>query len=151
MKIKFIYIIGVEGCGHHGFLPIVENTIKSSLKDKANLYSRWSELRKVFDRIWLAKNPLINMLGKFQLDRLFVRLKSAQLMLDDAVYILEGNSFPSKDRRTPDGGWNLYQLYERVRRYSEVYLIVLNRDPIATTFSHKDWDGGLKALRSMPK
>ena len=144
MKTKFIYIIGIEGCGHHGFMPIVENIISSSLNDEANLYSRWGELRKAFDRIWLAKNPLINMRGKFQLNRLFVRLHTKKSIRDDAVYILEDRSFPSKDRRTPDQGWNLYELYERVRRHSEVYLIVLNRDPIAATFSHKDWDGGLK-------
>ena len=144
-KIKFIYIIGVEGCGHHGLSPIVENLIRSSLNESADFYS-WEKLRKAFNWIWLNKNPVVNILGRFlvKYTLLVLKLYASRPKGSDTVYILENNSFPSGEIRTVAQGWNLFQLYELVRHHAEVCLIVLNREPIAATFSHKELDRGFR-------
>ncbi len=122
----------------------MRNLIQSSLNQPANLYSRDQKLRNQFNRIWLSNNPLKNLLGKFQTKQLLRKMKRHSSNVDDCVYILEDNSFPSDTNRKVGQGWDLFKLYGLIRQFAEIRLIVLNRNPIAATFSHKDWDGGFR-------
>ncbi|MEM8489086.1 MAG: hypothetical protein AAF564_26305, partial [Bacteroidota bacterium] len=140
----FVYIIGIEGCGHHGFMPVVENLVGASLSDPTHMQSRWQAIRKAFNNIWLHPNPFVKRWGKSQLKRLLKRIAKQDGGQDQTFYILEDNSFPSGDIRTVGAGWDLQELIALVEPFADVHLISLNRHPIAATFSHKDWDGGFR-------
>jgi len=59
MSLKFTYIIGVEGCGHHGLCPLVHIATTRSHEVRelgGEVYSRWTPLREVFSALWYAQH-----------------------------------------------------------------------------------------------
>ena len=142
--IKYVYILGVEGCGHHGFFPAVVNLIENSNPDRSIVYKRWKRLRNIFNEIWIDRNSASYDKGVAEIDRLMKKLLTKAQSENGVIYIIEDKSFPSSSIRDARKGWNLVELFQLMQQYAEVYLIMLNRDPIASTFSHMNWDGGFR-------
>ena len=124
----FIFIVGCEGCGHHGLEPVIETAINNS---GANLYFKWGPLRNIFNELWYAKKQVT---------------ENARQILSkiENTYIFESNSFPAFNFRTVDAQWDLEEMTNLLRPYAKIRYLVLHRDPIAMAFSHKDFDGGLR-------
>jgi len=127
LDVQFIFIVGVEGCGHHGLFPVIETALKSSNQAKgrkAQVFTRWPPIRQLFELmqhgVELAHNT-----GSRQ-------------------FVVEDNSFPSHMNRDPARQWDIVEMVDLLSPYADIKILALYRDPIATTFSHAEWDGGMK-------
>jgi len=152
-KIKFIYVIGVEGCGHHGFYPMLTTSIAAYEKARCEkhlappMLGRWGALRRLFNKLWYDATPLAPTERRrvlLELDLLMKRVASLADASPAPAYIVEDNSFPSSVYRSTSRQWDLLELREIMAPYVATYFIALYRNPSAATFSHPEFDGDLR-------
>jgi len=150
-KIKFIYIVGVEGCGHHGLIPVVHkalNSYKNSGNENITVHVHWTKLRDIFHKLWSFSGYLpfdINRgINKRKTEKTVKDLNDKALKMNKVHFILESRSFPSDRYRRCFNQWNIKEMADIFKPYADIFYLVLHRDPIAMTFSHKDFDGGLR-------
>ena len=144
---QFIFIAGVEGCGHHGLFPVIETAIKSSIQLKSNeskVFSRWPPIRELFNALWYSQ-------ALTPQHRQMIRMRIVELMQHGVKlahntgcrqFVLEDNSFPSGINRDLRWQWDIVEIVELLSPYADIKILALYRDPIAMTFSHEEWDGG---------
>jgi hypothetical protein len=147
MSLRFTYIIGVEGCGHHGLCPLVHTPSTHSREVRelnGEVYSRWPPLREVFSALWYTQHQTTaqRLAAREQIKGLMVALKERAKQIDSTIFVIEDNSFPSADKRSILLQWDIVEMTELVRPFAEITYLVLYRDPIAMTFSHPEFDGG---------
>lgn len=49
--IQFIYVVAVEGAGHHGLVAVLQRALESAGSDFAFVRVRWSTIRKAFAEV----------------------------------------------------------------------------------------------------
>lgn len=147
-KLIYIFVAGVEGCGHHGLNPVISNAFSHSrlVRDSGGEVIRNKRrLKRIWNWYWCYDHPLgfTRPLVRTMINRFF-RLERKKSRSNDQVRIvIEDNSFPAGDHRDPDKQWNIVEMVDMVRPYAdEIYLIGLYRNPIAAVFSHPELDGG---------
>lgn len=146
-KVSFIYVVGVEGCGHHGLSLIIENAIKNFKEtsgEKVIVYRYLPKLRDIFCEFWYSTDYTPFDVKRDIIKEIFKESFHKKLETECKYFILEDNSFPSELRRGLDKQWDLEEMTELLRPYAKIHYLVLYRDPIAMTFSHKEYDGGLR-------
>lgn len=148
MPLRFTYIVGIEGCGHHGLCPLVHIASTRSrevLELQGEVYSRWPPLREVFSALWYTRHQSMTRreVAREQVRGLMNALEERTKQIDSTIFVIEDNSFPSADKRSVSLQWDISEMYELIRPYAEISFLVLYRDPVAMTFSHPEFDGGL--------
>ena len=146
--LKFVFVVGVEGCGHHGLIPVISSALKHSHNKDNNVVACYHDkrfLKYLFDWYFYAKplkftRPLVKIIINC-----FFRIARHKSYKNNQIrFIIEDNSFPSGNNRDPNKQWNIIEMMKVIRPcVDEIYLIGLYRDPIAATFSHPNWDGGM--------
>lgn len=58
-------------------------------------------------------------------------------------FVIEDNSFPSGMNRDLARQWDIVEMVKLLKPFADIKILALYRDPVATTFSHEMWDGGL--------
>jgi len=150
-RLQVTYVAGVEGTGHHGFMPMLLYAAVRAFG--SGVLAWWRSLREVF-----LYTPVRQR-----------RAKLATLLanMDVAAYphiIFEWCSWPfgeefrerwcqgcqdarglSREERSGNPG-NSVDLLEFVDLFSEhgdVRVLVLHRNLVSSSWSHREWDGGL--------
>lgn len=121
------WVIGLEGCGHHGLGPVA----KQALSKTCTKYVRSS---RPLSRILEDPNPA----------QLSLRLSNffESAPAQSTHYI--DTSFPyGHVRRKLSDQKDIVAIYHELIKHRAVKLIHLVRCPYNTTNSHPDWDGGL--------
>lgn len=154
MSLKFIFIAGVEGCGHHGLLPVVDTAIRASVQangDDSKVLTRWPMLRELFNALWYTQSLASQQQQHIRnrLDELMLHGVALANSTGCSQYILEDNSFPSGMNRCLSRQWDIVEMTELLRPHAEIRFLALYRDPIAMTFSHPEFDGGLRKHAKM--
>lgn len=150
---KAIYVAGVEGTGHHGFMPLL-------LYPAVRQYGKavlawWRSLREV-----LLKTPPAD--RRAQLGKLLGSMRASSG--EDAPVIFEWCSYPfgEQDRGrwaagcldpealareegsgNPGNSVDLREFVQLFKEHADVKVLVLHRSIVASAWSHKDWDGSL--------
>lgn len=153
-RLKIIYIAGVEGTGHHGFMPLL-------LYPAVRQYGRrvcawWRSMREV-----LLKTPPAE--RKAKLNKLMTAAKVGDAEHGPLV-IFEWCSYPfgeeHRDRwargiqdtealkreelsGNPGNSVDLREFVELFQDYGDVRVLVLHRGLVSSAWSHKEWDDGL--------
>lgn len=147
-KLTYIFVAGVEGCGHHGLNPVISTALAHSREvvDSGGAIVRDKHrLKRIFNWYWCHRHPFgfTRPLVRAMINRFFRAERRKSRKNGQVRVVLEDNSFPAGKYRHPDRQWNIVEM---VRPYAdEIYLIGLYRDPMAATFSHPGFDGGLEA------
>lgn len=148
-KLKYIFVAGVEGCGHHGLNPVIANALKNSQEIRRTngvVITNKRRLKRIFNWYWCKSHPIpfTKIMVTAMINRFF-RVERRKTRKNNHVrIIIEDNSFPAGTNRDLNKQWDIIEMMELVRPYAdEIYFIGLYRDPIAATFSHKGFDGGL--------
>lgn len=156
-KLKYIFIAGVEGCGHHGLNPVISKALAHCTEVTASngvIVRDKHRLKRIFNWYWCYRHPLAftRPLVRAMIERFF-RVEHNKSRANNQVRIvIEDNSFPAGKHRHPDYQWSITEMVAMVRPHAdEIYLIGLYRDPIAATFSHPHFDGGLEAHAEVVK
>lgn len=144
-KFVFIFVAGIEGCGHHGLNPVISRAYEHH-DPKATVLREWRKFKSACNRLWCKTHwlPFSRQLARKRLQRIFAAQARLAKQRGELRLLIEDNSFPAGKHRDLERQWRLDELYELVRPYAdEVYFFGLYRHPIASVFSHKEWDGGL--------
>lgn len=149
MDVQFIFIVGVEGCGHHGLFPVIETALKSSNQAKgrkAQVFTRWPPIRQLFNALWHSETltPQQRQIIRSQIAELMQHGVELAHNTGSRQFVVEDNSFPSHMNRDPARQWDIVEMVDLLSPYADIKILALYRDPIATTFSHAEWDGGMK-------
>ena len=147
-KLKYYFVAGVEGVGHHGLNPVLKATFKSSQQIKETngvVITNKKRLKRVFNALWCHENPswITKKWAKWYSRYFFDKQKKIALKNNQVRIIIEDNSFPAGIYRNPERQWNLQEMIEIISPYADIYFIGLYRDPIASTYSRQNIDGGL--------
>lgn len=147
-ELKFYFVAGVEGVGHHGLNPVLEKSLATSQQIQETsgcVITNKKRLKRVFNALWCHDNP--SWIVKKWADwysHFFFRKEKEQALKNQQVRILiEDNSFPAGGYRNPDRQWDLQQMINIVSPYAQIRFLALYRDPIASTYSRQNMDGGL--------
>jgi hypothetical protein len=149
-KLIFIFVAGVEGCGHHGLNPVISDAYAHSTKLHASngaVVREWRALKGACNWLWCRPNimGLTHAMARRRLTSLIAEQARMAREQGQVRVVLEDNSFPAGKHRNIARQWRIAELCEIVRPYAdEIYVLGLYRHPIASTFSHKDWDGGME-------
>ena len=147
LDVQFIFIAGVEGCGHHGLFPVIETAIKSSIQaegSESKVFPRWPPIRELFNALWSSRSVTPQ-------QQQYIRMRIGELMQHGVKlahstgcrqFVLEDNSFPSGMNRDLAWQWDIVEMVELLKPYADIKVLALYRDPVAMTFSHEEWDGG---------
>ena len=121
------WVIGLEGCGHHGLHPIANQALSAT-------YSKYAGVLCPVNRIIEDPDPT-------QLNsRLASYFEKASAQSTHYVDV----SFPyGHVRRKLTDQKDIITIYHEFIKYRDVKLIHLVRCPYNTTNSHPEWDGGL--------
>ena len=151
-RLRFVYVIGVEGCGHHGLYPVLAAAIAAHERARCGeaplppMLGRWGPLRRIFDALWYEAPDAARRRALLdELDALMERVRVGAAGSPGTAWILEDNSFPSGDHRSTARQWDVADMAEIMAPHADVRFIALYRDPRAMTFSHPDFDGGLRS------
>ena len=133
---KFIWVIGIEGSGHHMMFDAVfhkfkdrdtflyESDGRGELKELHNCFSAYFEAETGMDRKKDSRIKIHQLLGDYS------KQDSAdELILFDRV------SSPYSNPRDTLRRWDIIEFVELVKNYAELKLIVLIRNPISATYS----------------
>lgn len=147
-KLKFIFVAGMEGCGHHGLNPVISKSLGYSKFDGDNpvIIRNKKRLKRIFNWYWCKSHPLpfTRFLVLKMIDRFFRKELEKSINNNETRIIIEDNSFPGGRYRDLEKQWDIIEMVRLVSKYTEdISIIGLYRDPIAATFSHRDFDGGL--------
>ena len=151
-RLRFVYVIGVEGCGHHGFYPMLASSIAAHERMRCGphplppMLGRWPPLRRIFNALWYEAPDAVRRRALVaELNALMERVLAQGEQSPGTAWILEDNSFPSAGQRSLDRQWDVLDMAALLAPHAEVRFIALYRDPCAMTFSHPEFDGGLRA------
>lgn len=146
---QFIFIAGVEGCGHHGLFPVIETAIKSSIQaegSESKVFPRWPPIRELFNALWYSQalTPQQRQMARMRIGELMRHGAKLAQSTGCRQFVLEDNSFPSGMNRDLAWQWDIIEMVGLLSPYADIKILALYRDPIAMTFSHEEWDGGPK-------
>jgi len=150
---KIIYIAGVEGTGHHGFMPLL--LYPAVRKHGRAVFAWWRSMREV-----LLKTPPAE--RKAKLHKLLTAAKvgdakGPQVIFEWCSYPFgeehrerwaKGCEDPEALKReelsgNPGNSVDLREFVELFQEYGDVRVLVLHRGLISASWSHKEWDDGL--------
>lgn len=132
--ISYLYVVGVEGVGHHGIGPAMVNIAKSC---KRTVIYQYEPLRKVQNK----RKPVVFYMKKFR--RMHSSTRQIQL-IEDSSFPAELNqrnsSAAQKKKYNP---YNLEWLYDQLHRDGgvDIKFLYLTRDFYRTVASHPEYDG----------
>ena len=147
-KLKFYFVAGVEGVGHHGLNPVLKKSLEVSQQIQETggcVITNKKRLKRVFNAIWCHEHPswlTINWANWYVRHFLYKEQQKA-LKNNQVRIIIEDNSFPAGGYRNFSRQWDLQEMINIVSPYAEINFIALYRDPIASTYSRQNMDGGL--------
>lgn len=133
---KFIWVIGVEGSGHHMVFDVLFHKFKDrdtflyesdgggELKDLHNHFSAYFEADTETEVKKQSKIEIHRLLGSYS--------KHAS---EDELILFDRVSSPYSNPRDTLRRWDIIAFIELVKNYAELKLIVMIRNPISTTFS----------------
>lgn len=128
-------IIGLEGCGHHGFTPIVRSLLAGYAREN---HQESIRLRQIFNRC-CSQKPQLRDVFKREISEFFKTTRCKDFIID--------RSFPgehAEDMRTVDRQWLIYDIYNEVIKYTtNLHVIHLRRDIYNTINSHPEFDGDI--------
>ncbi|KAL7551414.1 hypothetical protein ACHAWF_014621 [Thalassiosira exigua] len=163
---QIVYVLGVEGVGHHGFQPILGKLLAHQVDPSTGIhFEQLAQSDRTVRRTiygWKAKE------SKIEDPRFVGRLIRKLCPSDGARHVLIlGASFPSSGsggknfRVTRQKDWgtmtmeeiadsetalnhplNLRSFYRAYSRYADVKFVVLHRPFLETVASHLNFDGG---------
>lgn len=136
MNTTNIYIvIGLEGCGHHGFTPIIRSLIKGYAREN---HQESVRLSHIFNKRCFQKLHLRDVF-RDEISEFFRTKTTNDLVLDRSF-----PGVPDPELRPVDRQWLISDIYDEVIKYTpNVHIIHLNRDIYNTINSHPTWDGGI--------
>lgn len=131
-----LFPIGLEGCGHHGFEPVVQHAITQKFGN--NVYHLRGELQQICH---LCCHNGCYTTFREECARFFSNVDTSK-----CIFYID-NSFPSGafgyESRVPGNLWLISRIYEVLIKYDNVKLVHLKRNLLNTINSHCDWDGGV--------
>jgi len=138
-NVSFIYIVGVEGVGHHGITPAIVEIAKSC---KMYVMSQNADLRRAM--VLNVATPYLYALQR-------IRDRPYHNKWNNKIAIIEDSSFPTGNCSRVSSpvekkGLHLYDLVRLHHRTRSAYNInlkylYLNRDFYRTVASHPEFDG----------
>lgn len=139
-QMKFLFLIGIEGSGHHMFHSILEyhekqrNFVSMGLW-RPPLVHRWNTAPKkgIKERLLnILKPPIFKQAGtlKEKLDHIFEQYKQ-----EEATHFFESVSFPFENPRNTLRRPDVIELVDTIEDMLEYKLLVLYRNPISATYS----------------
>lgn len=136
MNTANIYIvIGLEGCGHHGFTPIIRSLIKGYAREN---HQESVRLSHIFNRRCFQKLHNRDVF-RDEISEFFRTKTTNDLVLDQSF-----PGYESPEMRPVDRQWLISDIYDEVIKYTpNLHMIHLNRDIYNTINSHPTWDGGI--------
>ncbi len=149
-QLKYIFVSGVEGCGHHGLNPVLVRALQESGADVVHNKRR---LKRLFNWLWCHRHPLglTRSVVRNLAERFFRHQRALAERSGRVRWIIEDNSFPAGTYRDMSHQWDLAEMREIVGPHADIYLLALYRHPIASTFSHPQFDGGMLAHAELLK
>ncbi|MEJ2143440.1 MAG: hypothetical protein P8Y24_14035 [Gammaproteobacteria bacterium] len=147
-KLKYYFVAGVEGVGHHGLNPVLKKSLETSQqiqKTHGEVITNKRRLKRVFNVLWCYENPswLLKKWANWYARYFFRKEQQKALKNNQVRIIIEDNSFPAGNYRNQDRQWNLQEMIDIVSPYADIYFIGLYRNPIASSYSRQNIDGGL--------
>lgn len=152
-RLKVIFLAGVEGTGHHGFMPML---LYAAVREfGAGVLAWWRSLREV-----LLKTPPSERRAKLRKLLTSMQASAGQ----EPRIIFEWCSYPfgeeHRDRwasgcadptallreessGNPGNSVDLREFVELFKEYADVKVLVLQRGLVASSWSHKEWDQSL--------
>jgi hypothetical protein len=147
-KLKLVFVAGVEGVGHHGLNPVLKKSFEVSQQiqeTSGSVILDKKRLKRVFNMLWCHENSpwIVQKWAQWYSRYFFSKEQGIALKNKQVRIFIEGNSFPAGRYRNPDRQWDLQEMINIVSPYAEIKFIALYRDPIASTYSRQNMDGGL--------
>jgi len=152
-RLKVIFLAGVEGTGHHGFMPMLLYPAIRAYGGRVLAW--WRSLREV-----LLKTPPTE--RRMKLKKL---LESMEVSNSREPYVIfEWCSWPFGEEHrerwangcedenalnreeqsgNPGNSVDLREFVDLFQEYGEVKILVLHRELVSAAWSHKEWDAGL--------
>lgn len=136
MNTANIYIvIGLEGCGHHGFTPIIRSLIKGYAREN---HQESVRLSHIFNRRCFQKLHNRDVF-RDEISEFFRTKTTNDLVLDRSF-----PAGPAPELRPVDRQWLISDIYDEVIKYTpNLHMIHLKRDIYNTINSHPTFDGGI--------
>lgn len=143
-KVSLLYIVGVEGVGHHGVTPAIAAIAKTC--NYHVLYEN-SALRKAQAKS-LAKGYMstLNAYKHFDLSASTNNSNSKVLIIEDQSFPTDGEKRNSTNAfKKTSGKYNLEWVYDQARATNVgTKFLYLNRDFYRAVASHPEFDGGFE-------
>ena len=130
----FIFVIGLEGCGHHGLSDVVKQSLKNASK---TLRCKVTEMRSI------RQSLLPEIFGDSVVQQLEANIAATSLMYKQVDYLYEDTSFPSDRRREVSQQYKISDEYFYFAKIGKLKVIHLKRNIYNTINSHPWWDGGI--------
>jgi hypothetical protein len=150
MKIKIFYIAGVEGSGHHALTPAIHASLTHNMNrpgSRIEINERSIVLlNRACCELWYRNHDSESSrrLARNGIKTIMQHLEQYAAACNKTQILILDNSFPSAGFRTTENQWDLSELADITCTYADIHFLGLYREPIATTFSHQEWDGGLR-------
>jgi hypothetical protein len=130
-----LFVLGLEGCGHHGLKSVCSNIFRKEVQNSSDFLDR--RLQNIIIHNW----------------RKYRELNLSRLVEVDIPYYLEKTppntsyidfSYPFGNERIVDRYCRLLDLYNVLHQIDiDVRVLHLKRNIFNTINSHSDWDGGI--------
>ena len=130
----FIFVIGLEGCGHHGLSAVVKRSLKNASKT-----SRFTvkEMRSI------RQSLLPEIFGESVVQQLKENIAATSLLYKEVDCLYEDTSFPADKRRKIQQQYKISDEYFYFAKIGKLKVIHLKRNMYNTINSHPRWDGGI--------
>lgn len=138
-KITYLYIVGVEGVGHHGVLPAI------------------AKIGEACNHFVIYEHKLLRSYQNSKNDEEFHSILEVSKRVGSTskhVLVVEDSSFPSGNslristhaEKRELGKYDLYWIYDHITQVKDidVKFLYLNRDFYRTVASHPEYDGGFE-------
>ena len=126
----FIFVLGLEGCGHHGLSHVVKQTSKNASKD---LKSDVHELRCIRESIVFGTPKEL-----FQ-----NQIESLSYLYGQVDWLYEDMSYPHGGRRSVARQYTFSSEYPYFSKIGTIKVLHLKRNIYNTINSHPTLDGGI--------
>eukprot|EP00930_Biecheleria_cincta_P099148 TRINITY_DN90793_c0_g1_i1.p1 TRINITY_DN90793_c0_g1~~TRINITY_DN90793_c0_g1_i1.p1 ORF type:complete len:839 (+),score=138.08 TRINITY_DN90793_c0_g1_i1:26-2542(+) len=148
---QVLYIAGVEGTGHHGVMPMI--LYPAIRQYGAATFAWWRSLREILMKTHPNKRK-----------QLLKELLESMSVFEKQHFIMEWSSWPfGEDERSrwsrgcddphavereansgnPGNSVDLMEFVELFQEHADVKVLVLHRNLVSASWSHKEWDDGL--------
>ena len=126
----FIFVLGLEGCGHHGLSKVVNHSMKNASK---SIDFEVSKLRCVRESIVFGAPKELFQNQIEALSHLYGQF--------DCLY--EDTSYPHGGRRSVARQYTFSDEYPYFAKIGSIKVLHLKRNTYNTINSHPHWDGGI--------